>query len=184
MKTGIAGLSIWLFLAPTFFSAASSRTYDPVRAQRCNPAHVSYIVRDENGQVLDEAKLKSIGEQLPNLIGDAQTSVGEVSFADDGNRFYWQDSVDWAKGKKVPALSFFNIAECEMRLTEATLTYQNKTMRLIFNIQIARVQHDRRPVIDSLPFQDGTFELDLSDWTRDEDKVIPAERWKKVKGSA
>jgi hypothetical protein len=55
-------------------------------------------------------------------------------------------------------------------------------MRLIFNIDIARTQPDRRPVIDSPPFQEGIFELDLSGWPRSENKMIPAERWKKVKG--
>jgi hypothetical protein len=68
-----------------------------------------------------------------------------------------------------------------MRLTEATLTYHNKVMRLIFKIDIARDQLDRRPVIDSPPFQEGAFELDLNGWSRDKDRMIPAQRWKKIK---
>jgi len=54
-------------------------------------------------------------------------------------------------------------------------------MRLNFNITIDRSQRDRRPVIDSLPFQEGTFVLDLTSWTRNEDKMIPATLWKKSK---
>src|SRR5262245_52649113 len=131
-------------------------------AQSCNPAAVNYIVRDEAGKVLSEAELKSVSEQLPKSIGDAHTYVGEVSFADDGKSFYWPESSDWQKGKKAPSLEFANAETCSMRLTEVTLTYHNKRMRLIFNIDITKAQPDRRPVIDSLPFRDGAFELDLS----------------------
>ena len=151
-------------------------------AQSCNPAVVNYIVRDEGGKVLSEAELKSVYEQLPKSIGDARTDVGEVSLYDDGKSFYWPESVDWKKGTKVPSLQFANAETCTIHLTEATLTYHNKRMRMIFNIDIARKQPDRRPVIVSPPFQEGAFELDLSGWSHYEDKVIPAERWKKVKG--
>jgi len=51
-------------------------------------------------------------------------------------------------------------------------------MTLIFEISIERYQSDRRPVIDSLPFQNGTFFLDLSEWPHSRDKMIPATRWK------
>jgi hypothetical protein len=169
------GVLIFLILAPC-------APVDPSRAQSCNPAVVNYIVRDEGGKVLSVAELKSVYEQLPKSIGDARLDVGEVSFADDGKSFYWPESVDWEKGKKAPSLQFANAETCTMHLTEATLTYHNKRMRLIFNIDIARKQPDRRPVIDSPPFQEGIFELDLSGWSHGEDKVIPAERWKKVKG--
>jgi len=157
---------------------------NPTHAQSCNPAVVNYIIRDESGKVLSEAELKSVYEQLPESIGDAHTYPGEVSFADDGKSFYRPESLDWKRGKKVPSLEFANAGTCTMHLTEATLTYRHKRMRLIFNIDITRTQHDRRPVIDSLPFQEGTFELDLSGWSHDGDKLIPAERWKKVRDKA
>jgi hypothetical protein len=148
-------------------------------AQSCNPAVVSYIVRDESGSVLQEAELKSICEQLPKSIDSARLFVGEVSFADDGKTFIWPESVDWDKGKKVPALEFINSETCTLRLNEVTITYHNKKMRLIFNIDIARTQPDRRPVIDSLPLREGTFSLDLNGWPHDAHKMIPSERWKK-----
>jgi hypothetical protein len=53
-------------------------------------------------------------------------------------------------------------------------------MRLIFNIDIARFQSNRRPVIDSLVFQDGTFELDKSRLP-EADELVPSTVWKKVK---
>jgi hypothetical protein len=149
-------------------------------AQSCNPAVVSSIVHDEKGKLLSETELKPVYEQLPKSIGDASTFLGEVSFAQDGRSFYRPESVDWDKGKKVPALQFINSATCTMHLTEVTLVYHQKRMRLIFNLDIARSQSDRRPVIDSPPFQNGTFELDLSGW-RAGDQMIPSTRWKRLK---
>jgi hypothetical protein len=161
-------LSIALFLL-TSISA---------NAQSCNPAAVSYIVRDEKGSVVGGEELKTL--QLPKVIGNADTSVGEVSLAGDGVTFYRPESVDWDKGKKVPALEFANAKTCTLNLPTVDLTYHGKTMHLIFNINIDRYQHDRRPVIDSLPFAEGTFVLDLTSWPPDEDKVIPATKWKKT----
>ncbi len=175
MRRMIAASYVGLFILTIF--AQGSLTH----AQSCNPAVVSYIVRDEKGKALTGTALNSVYEQLPKFIGDAQTFIGENSFADDGKTFYWPESVDWPKGTKAPTLQFINSATCTMRLTEATLTYHNKKMRLIFNLEITRAQPDRRPVIDSLPFQEGTFRLDLNGWSPDPKKVIPAERWKRVK---
>jgi hypothetical protein len=149
-------------------------------AQFCNPAVVNYIVRDENGQVLSEPELKTVHEQLPESIGSARTYVGEVSFKDDGKTYYWPESADWGQGRKVTSLGFANAETCAMPLTEVTLTYHNRKMRLIFNLDITRTQPDRRLVIDSLPFQTGAFKLDLSGWSHSRNEVIPAERWKKV----
>ena len=152
------------------------------RAQSCNPAVVSYIVRDEKGNVLTETQLKEVYEQLPKAIGDAHTFLGEVSFAADGKSFYRPESVEFEKGKKVPALEFINSETCTMQLSEVTLTYHQKKMRLIFNIGIERSQADRRPVVDSPKFQEGAFELNLSGWPGEGDRMIPATRWKPVKG--
>src|SRR5262245_7267711 len=74
--------------------------------QFCSPAVVSYIVRDAKGAVLSETQLNSVSEQLPKEIGDATVETGQVSFMDDLQSFYWQESVDWKSGKKLPALEF------------------------------------------------------------------------------
>lgn len=150
-------------------------------AQACNPAVVSYIIRDEGGKVLSETELKSVYERLPGTIGDAHLYAGQVSIADDKKTFYWPESVDWRKGNKQPSLEFANAETCTMHLTEATLIYHDKKMHLIFNIDITRAQPNRRPVVDSLPFQEGTFALDLNGWSGDPDKLIPLERRKKIK---
>ena len=150
-------------------------------AQSCNPAAVSYIVRDEQGSVISGEELKALHQQLPKTIGNADTFVGEVSFAGDQVTFYWPESVDFDKGNKIPALEFANAKTCTLDFPSVDLTYHGKKMRLIFNLTIDRSQHDRRPVIDSLPFQEGTFVLDLTSWSRNENKLIPASLWKKTK---
>jgi len=151
---------------------------NPAQAQYCNPALVSYIVRDENGKPLTEEALQSVAEQLPKSIGDAQIYAGEVSLTENGRRFYRQESVDWDKGKKVPALHFINDGNCAMRLGKVTLTYQGKQMRLFFNLSITRTQHDRRWVFDSLPFQEGSFVVDVEGWPWEKNEVVSADRWR------
>jgi hypothetical protein len=39
-------------------------------------------------------------------------------------------------------------------------------------------------VVDSLPFQEGTFVLDLSGWSHAPEEKIPASHWKKVQESS
>jgi len=94
--------------------------------------------------------------------------------------YYWPESVEWNKGRKIPVLEFANAGTCTLNLPRLDLEYHGKKMTLIFNINIERSQVDRRPVVDSLPFQEGTYVLDLSGWSRSRDKMIPATRWKKL----
>ena len=153
-----------------------------VSAQSCNPAVVDYIVRDEQGKVLSGEELKTIHQQLPETIGNADIAVGEVSFTSDGVTYYWPESVDWDKGRKVSTLEFANAGTCTLNLPRVDLSYHGMKMTMIFEISIERYQDDRRAVIDSLPFQNGTFILDLSGWSHSRDKMIPPTRWKKPKG--
>jgi hypothetical protein len=168
-----------IFLA--FFMAGSLSSSNTTLAQSCNPAVVSYIVRDEAGTALSSDDLKAIADQLPKQIGDATTTVDETSFAPDKITFYWPESVEWQSGNKVPSLQFANAGICAMRFGEITLVHNNRKMRLIFDIEILRFQEDRRPVVDSLPFQDGTFRLDLRKWSHDKEKIIPASNWRRVR---
>ena len=78
----------------------------------------------------------------------------------------------------MPALGLSNAATCTLHLTEVELKYKGRTMRMIFNIDIARYQKDRRQAIDSLKFQNGVFQLDLTKWPHHEEKLIPATYWK------
>jgi len=149
-------------------------------SQSCNPAVVDYIVRDERGAVLSAADLQSVSALLPKTIGDAGVDTSEVSFASDKQTYYWPESVEFQNGSKLSALEFANAATCVLHLGEVTISYHDKKMRLIFNIEISRNQKDRRPIVDSQRFQEGTFQLDLSDWSHESNKLIPADRWKKI----
>jgi hypothetical protein len=165
-----------LLLVTTAFWAPGGIT----QAQECRPAVVNYIVRDESGKELAEPALKSISEKLPEKIDEASIYIGEVYFAKDGKAFYSPYSSERKKGKMVRSLSFGSVGPCIVNLKEATLSYHGKRMRLVFNIDINR----RNVVVESLPFQEGTFELDLTGWSLDQQIAIPATRWKKVSSKA
>ena len=171
LRLGVVAILVGLFLLISISA----------NAQSCNPAVVNYIVRDEQGTVIGGDELKTLQQQLPKTIGNADVSVGEVSFAGDAVSFYRPESVDWDKGNNVPALEFANAKTCTLSLPAVDLTYHGKKMHLVFNISIERSQRDRRPVIDSLPFAEGTFVLDLTSWSTSGDKLIPATLWKQSK---
>jgi len=61
-----------------------------------------------------------------------------------------------------------------MHLQELTLTFHQKMMRLIFSLDLDQRAGIRVLVVDSLPFQAGTFELDLPK----AETVLPARQWK------
>jgi hypothetical protein len=164
-----------------FVTIPSPPVAQPGSPQSCNPAALSYLIRDENGSLLSEADLKTLVDQLAKAIGDASLVSNEVSFKNDGQSYYWPESADVDKGHKQPALLFANAGTCTMHLSEVTLNYHGRKMRLIFDLDITRTQPDRRIVVDSLPFQAGTFKLTLNNWTHDPEKMIPAWMWKKVK---
>ena len=119
-------------------AASTSASRNPAYAQSCNPAVVNYILRDENGKVLTETEIKTVYEQLPKAIGEARLYSGQVSFAEDERTFYWPESVDWQKGRKLPSLEFANSETCTMQLAELALIYHRKKMRLVFDINIAK----------------------------------------------
>ena len=52
-------------------------TSTAANAQSCNPAAVSYIVRDEKGTVISGEELKALQQQLPKVIGNADTALDQ-----------------------------------------------------------------------------------------------------------
>ena len=137
------------------------------------PAVLKYIVRDEKGKNLSEAELESVRKQMAQPAGE----VSMVSLAEDG-KIYSEYSAEAKEAKtRLPALYYVDAKSCELDVKEVTLPHAGKTMRLIFNLNIYR----RAFVIDSLPFQQGAFELDQTDISEeDSSRVIPAKRWKKI----
>lgn len=182
---------------------------DALAAQRCPTAGVAYLVRGSDGKLLNTADLTVIvnrfppvkdppggpGRQTPDR--NVTVKVSPFYLNEDGSLPATEESLQRATASPRTALLFTNNA-CEMHFGEVVLTHQEKTMRLIFNIDLGATRNGQyiqrvRPLIDSLPFQEGTFMLDVKlealktvsipdelnkDWI---DVVVPAQSWKKVR---
>jgi hypothetical protein len=147
--------------------------FSAVDAQVCPDTGLHYVVRDQSGKALDETQLAAVLEQSPKPVGaDVRAMVGAVSRSQDGR--YWPS---WANGTRVAVLDFLGHeggALCSVQVAEITLNYERHRMRLIFGAALSGVPgsaaNDYPPkppyhvVIESLPFQDGTFRLDLARW--------------------
>jgi hypothetical protein len=146
--------------------------------QSCRPAVVSYIVRDEKGSVLNETDLGLMSREMTSGWG-----TRKIAFSEDGKSLISEYSEDAKRAvNQVPVLTVSNATKCELWLKEVTLRYGARTMRLVFNLHVYR----RAIAIDSLPFADGTFQLELeTEWPNKTEAYqgqshIPAARWKKV----
>ena len=51
-----------------------------VEPQSCNPAVVSYVVRNEKGSVLNETELQALYAQLPKKIQVFRTGIAPASY--------------------------------------------------------------------------------------------------------
>src|SRR5262249_55525680 len=128
---------------------------------------------------------ESIVKQLPKTIGVATATTGAATVTissvpanDDGSLRPYPYFGEKAP-KAMPALSFLNHYPCRLHVEAVALRFHEKTIRPILNLEF-----DARGVnilvIDSLPFQEGTFALDPPS----AQTVIPAHQWKKVSDSA
>jgi len=124
-------------------------------------------------------ELESIAKQLPKTIGGATDTAGAATIRissvpanEDGSLrpypYFGEKSP-----KTVPALSFMNEYPCRLHVEAVTLMLHGKTMRLTFNLDLD-TRGIRILVIDSPPFQEGTFALDPPG----AQTVIPARQWK------
>jgi hypothetical protein len=76
-------------------------------------------------------------------------------------------------GGKIKTLYFSSGGLCNFKEpVKRSLTFKGKTMNLVFNMP---TNWDRHFLVDSLPFQPGTFEITLQ-----ESSFYPRERWKKL----
>jgi hypothetical protein len=174
-------LSSFPFVVALLIFVACAST-GSICAQSCQPAVVSYIIRDESGRVLGKSELNVVYERiskLPTEVGAVY--IGTAFMAKDRKTFYSPYSEERARGEEVPLIAFGHDGPCRLKFSDATLEYHGKKMRLIFDVDIPSEKqpvHDL--VIDSLPFQEGTFKLDLSGLAQQDHRVMAATRWKKV----
>jgi hypothetical protein len=141
-------------------------------AQSCRPAVLDYLVRDAKGKNLTEAELQKVYKTM-TPAADGVTMVG---FAADGTLVGYSAK---ETRSKLAAINYANAAECRIKVTEFTIKHAGKTMHLVFDLDIDR----RAYVIDSLPFQNGTFRLDQTGLSDDRyyDHIVPAKSWKKIR---
>jgi hypothetical protein len=160
-------------LIPAFYPSIEAAC-----GQSCRPAVVGYIVRDEKGNVLNEAQLESVRKEMTS-----RWDIRRMPFSEDGKTLIGEYSEEAKRAKiLVPTLFVANASTCELGLEEVTLKYDGKTMRLRFKLWVYR----RAIAVDSLPFEEGTFELEMDkEWPdRKEsykgESYILAKRWKKI----
>lgn len=165
-------------LAAALLMPALCLSIEEAYGQSCRPAVAGYIVRDEKGNVLNEAGLESVRKEI-----NSAWDIRRMPFSEDGRTLIGEYSEEAKRAKNlVPTLFVANASTCDLGLKEVTLKYGGKAMRLIFNIWVYR----RAIAIDSLPFEEGTFELDMdNEWPNrkepyEGESFVLAKRWKKI----
>jgi hypothetical protein len=129
-----------LLLEALFVSAAL--------AQSNGPCEIIYLVRNENGEPLDPANLDAI---VSPKVEEMKTGIA------------WIRNSGETITQNVKCLkSRLDIGGRPVTLSEMTLKYAGRTMRLLFNVRL--VEETR--VIDSIAFQDGTFQLNNGKWEK------------------
>lgn len=138
------------------------------QAQYCPSSQLNYIVRDANGKIINPAKLDA-----PDFI---EEDVMEVSYAEAEkkreNRWALGDAVKAARELKQGGLdretgSLFVLHEssggCNFtKPVTLRFTLGKKTMNLVFRFAAPKRDYDSAVfLVDSLPFEQGTFEIDL-----------------------
>src|SRR5262245_26794677 len=111
--------------------------FSGAEAQRCPIRGLYYVVRDRDGTALNEAELQALIAQSPPPVGDdAGVFVGAVSVGADGS--YWSaGNAAAGDGPIVPALHFRGVTDdCQLHLTEVTLSQGRRRMRLIFDLTL------------------------------------------------
>ena len=129
------------------------------RAQSHRPAHVIYLVRDEQGAILDPKKLDSVSAPKGQEMKAATTFLKN----EDGTTTLDIKCLE----------SKVDVGGRPVSLSEITLKLRGQTMRLIFNV----TAREERIFVDSIPFQAGTFKLsDKKKWTKASDAASPADK--------
>lgn len=132
----------------------TSQTY----GQRCGGDFV-YWVRDQNGDLIDDKnKLEMKYVRSNPTTGGEVTKVSEellglvnlVKHAIDENVVTPDERTEWMKVLRIQT-------HCGLRFAEVALEYENHKMVLRFH----NMPPETNFFLDSLPFQDGTFEIDF-----------------------
>lgn len=175
------GLFAALNLLLVVFCASSAQ------AQSCPSGELAYVVRDTNGKIIDPSKLDA-----PDFI---EESVIKFTYAeaDEKREGRWAlgDAVRTAREKKQGNLdretgNFYALHQwsndgCNFKEPVIyKLTLGDKTMNLVFRFAAGQSGWGEVLLVDSLPFQQGTFEIGLPEKT---DYYAPT-NWRKTSDTA
>jgi hypothetical protein len=144
-----------------------------VEAQLCSPVGIFSIVRGEDGRVLNEAELEFVLEESPAPLGDGVAAATHAVYENEAESAYL---ISREGDPRIPIFYFRGTRpDCFLHLTEVTLVYRQREMRLVFAVTLEAGTEVRTPegayltrpllmVVDSLPFREGAFELDFDSW--------------------
>lgn len=133
-------------------------------AQRCIGS-TRYAVRDQAGKILSGENLKRLTVKsingIPVRLNSSPNEIGTFFYEADFVRGFYQDNVAREFRRETRTVlensnplifGAYNPSVCG-KIGDLTLEYRGVEMRLIFDIP----EHNTRYLIDSLPFQAGTF---------------------------
>lgn len=149
-----------------------------VQAQICPGSHLTYIVRDAHGVAIDAAS-KGLHYDPDNGSPNRKWRSSSHEFI-RSDEMQVPDSVKKVNGKMA-------VLETEGMCTfkqpvKLQLTLEGKTMNLTFLMPKLDEYDSRDFLVDSLPFRQGTFEIELAaEESGKRSRLYPASGWKKVK---
>jgi hypothetical protein len=159
-------LTITIAFAATLIGLAPQMT----RAQICAGSHLIYVVRDVKGATIDAAN-KDLKFDSNN--GDSgKWAISDWEYI--RNNILTPKDIAKLRGKlAVLGTEGMCIFKKPVNLQ---LSLKGKTMNLTFLVPRLGEHDSRDFIVDSLPFQEGSFEIEL----RANTDFYPAARWKKV----
>lgn len=150
-----------------------------VQSQICPGSKLNYIVRDTHGDAIDAAS--------KNLRYDPDSGSPNRKWRASARNFVTSDEMQIPDGiKKLNGMMALLETE-EMCIfkqpVKLHLTLEGKTMNLTFLMPKLDEYDSRSFLVDSLPFRQGTFEIELAvDTTSSANsRFYPASGWKEVK---
>ena len=150
-----------------------------VQGQICPGSKLTYIVRDTHGAAIDAAS-KDLQYDPDNGSPNRKWGVSarDVVATD---RMQVPDSVKKLNGK-MALLATEGMCTFKQPV-KLQLTFEGKTMNLTFLMPKLGEYDSRDFLVDSLPFRQGTFEIELAVETTSStrSRFYPASGWKKIK---
>ncbi len=148
------------------------------QGQICPGSHLTYIVRDARGAAIDAAS-KALRYDPDNGSQNRKWLVSSRDFI-RSDEMQVPDSVKKLSGK-MTALGTEGMCVFKQPV-KLRLTFRGKTMNLTFLMPKLSEYDSWDFLVDSLPFRQGTFEIQLPvDGSDTRSRFYSASGWKKVK---